>query len=91
MIGDRTLQTTLKAGMLNLLDYAKRLGLDMAQFNAELNDHVYLQRVREHLQSGNDSGVRSTPTFFVNGRIQDVSFGHKFLFEAVEAALHKQA
>jgi len=75
----------------HLRDYAQRLGLDVARFNAELIDHVYLQRVREHLQSGNDSGVRSTPTFFVNGRIQDVSFGHKSLFEAVEAALHQQA
>jgi protein-disulfide isomerase len=73
----------------NLLDYAQRLGLDMPQFNAELIDHVYLQRVREHLQSGHDSGVRSTPTFFVNGRLQDVSFGLKFLFEAVETALHQ--
>src|SRR5687767_192682 len=72
----------------HLRDYAGRLQLDMARFAAELTDHVYLQRVREHIQSGRDSGVRSTPAFFVNGRIQDVSFGHKSLFDAVEAALH---
>ena len=75
----------------HLRGYAGRLQLDLARFEAELGDHVYLQRVREHLQSGNDSGVRSTPTFFVNGRIQDVSFGLKSLFEAVEAALHQHA
>lgn len=72
----------------HLRSYAERLQLDMARFTAEMNDHVYLQRVREHLQSGNDSGVRSTPTFFVNGRIQDVSFGLHSLTEAVQAALH---
>ena len=59
----------------------------MARFTAEMDDHVYLQRVREHLQSGVDSGVRSTPTFFVNGRIEDVSFGMRALSDAVEARL----
>ena len=70
----------------HLRSYAERLQLDMARFVADIDDHVYLQRVREHLHSGRDSGVRSTPTFFVNGHIQDVSFGMHALFEAVEAA-----
>ena len=78
-------QTHLKAKDLH--GHAQRLGLDMARFTAEMDDHVYLQRVREHLQGGADSGVRSTQTFFVNGRIQDVSFGLRALFEAVEARL----
>jgi protein-disulfide isomerase len=78
-------QTHLKPKDLH--GYAQRLGLDMARFTAEMDDHVYLQRVREHLQGGTDSGVRSTPTFFVNGRIEDVSFGLRALFDAVEARL----
>jgi protein-disulfide isomerase len=41
------------------------------------------------MQSGRESGVRATPTFFLNGRIQDVSFGLTALFAAVEAALAK--
>jgi len=60
----------------------------MARFTAEMDDEIYLQRVREHLKSGSDSGVRSTPGFFVNGRIHDVSFGLRSLFDSVEAALH---
>jgi protein-disulfide isomerase len=75
----------------DLCGYAERLGLDMARFTAEMDDHVYLQRVREDLQSGIESGVRSTPTFFVNGRIEDVSFGLRALFDAVEARLHSAA
>jgi protein-disulfide isomerase len=39
------------------------------------------------MKSGLDSGVRGTPGFFVNGVIQDVSFGIRSLFDAVEAAL----
>ena len=75
----------------HLRGYAERLQLDLARFDAEMQDHVYLQRVREHQQSGRESGVRSTPGFFVNGKIQDVSFGMHLLFEAVEAALHRKS
>jgi protein-disulfide isomerase len=68
--------------------YAAQLGLDMARYTAEMDDRVYLQRVREELQGGMASGVRATPTFFVNGRIEDVSFGLRSLFDAVAAILH---
>ncbi len=73
-----------------LRGYAERLQLDLARYTVELDDHVYLQRIREHMQSGDESGVRSTPTFFVNDKIQDVSFGLRLLFDAVEVVLRKQ-
>jgi protein-disulfide isomerase len=72
----------------HLLRYADELGLDMGRFTAELNDEVYRQRVLEHLESGQRSGVRGTPGFFLNGRIVDVSFGLRVLLEAIEQALH---
>jgi protein-disulfide isomerase len=72
-----------------LRSYAEHLQLDMARYDSEMNDHVYLQRVREHMQGGRASGARSTPTFFVDGRIVDVSFDLHSLFAAVEAALRK--
>jgi protein-disulfide isomerase len=80
-------QLHLKANQLRA--YAQRLPIDMARYTAEMDDQVYLQRIREHQQSAHDSGVRGTPTFFVNGRLQDVSFGMQGLFGAVEAALKR--
>jgi protein-disulfide isomerase len=74
----------------HLRDYADRLGLDMAQFTAEMDDHVYLQRIREHIEGGKRSRVRGTPGFFVNGTIQDVSFELHALFDATDAALKAQ-
>ncbi|MGA2551515.1 MAG: thioredoxin domain-containing protein [Burkholderiaceae bacterium] len=68
-----------------LRGYAQMLELDMVRYDAELGDHIYLQRVQEHLESGKLSGVRNTPTFFVNGRLVDVSFGIESLFNALEA------
>ena len=73
-----------------LRSYAERLQLDMSRYDLEMDDHVYLQRVREHMQSGRESGVRATPTFFVDGKVKDVSFGMRSLFDAVEAALRRK-
>ena len=73
-----------------LRTYADRLQLDMSRYDLEMDDHVYLQRVREHIQSGRESGVRATPTFFVDGKVKDVSFGMRSLFDAVEAALRRK-
>jgi protein-disulfide isomerase len=73
----------------NLRSYAERLQLDMTRYAAELDDHIYLQRIREHTQGAHSSGVRGTPTFFVNRVIQDVSFGMQRLFDAVESALQR--
>ena len=74
----------------NLRSYAERLDLDMARFTAEMDDEIYLQRVREHIAGGRESGARNTPTFFVNGVIHDVSYGLHGLFDAVESALHRK-
>ena len=40
----------------------------MTWFTAELDDHIYLQRVRKHLASGNESSARSTPASFLDRR-----------------------
>ncbi len=69
---------------------AQSLELDMRRYDADMSDTVYLQRVREDIEGASASGVRGTPTFFVNGAIQDVSFGLQGLFESVEAALAKE-
>jgi len=70
-----------------LRGYAERLELDLRRYDAEMDDTVYLQRVREDIESGRASGVRATPTFFLNGVIQDVSFGLQALRERVARLL----
>jgi protein-disulfide isomerase len=78
-------QSHLKAA--NLHAYAQALELDMTRYTAEMDDHVYLQRVREHIEGARRSAVHATPTFFVNGVVHDVSFGLRSLFDAVQNIL----
>ena len=73
-----------------LFDYAEMLGLEMARFTAEMDDEIHLQRVRENQRSGDASGVRGTPTFFVNGKLLDVSYGLHALHDVVEAQLQSR-
>jgi protein-disulfide isomerase len=75
----------------DLQRYAKALGLDMTRYAAEMGDHVYLQKVREHIAGGVASHIRATPTFFLNGVVQDISFGMKSLHDAVAAAVSRLA
>jgi protein-disulfide isomerase len=78
-------QAHLKSADLH--HYASELGMDMARYVAEMDDHIYLQKVREDIASGRLSHIRATPTFFVNGVTQDISFGMKALHDAVAAAV----
>jgi len=69
---------------------AEKLELDLRRYDADMGDTVYLQRVREDIEGARTSGVRSTPTFFVDGEIHDVSFGLQGLLDTVDAALKKK-
>jgi protein-disulfide isomerase len=80
-------QQHLTLGQLH--GYARRLGLDLARFEADMADETRLRRVREQIDGGRRSGVRATPTFFLNARITDVSFGMQSLEDAVDAALKR--
>lgn len=52
----------------DFLGYAEGLGLDLAQFSADLESRRLSLRVRRDLESADLSGVAGTPTFFINGR-----------------------
>jgi protein-disulfide isomerase len=49
------------------LQYAQDLGLNMTTFEACLTDHKYQQAVETDSNFAIDLGIRSTPTFFING------------------------
>jgi len=59
----------------------------MARYTAEMDDRIYLQKVREHIEGGRRSHIRATPTFFIDGVVQDISFGMKALHDAVASAV----
>lgn len=48
--------------------YAERLGLDMEKFKTDLKADEIKNKIENDFQSGVRAGVRSTPSFFLNGK-----------------------
>lgn len=53
----------------NLKRFAKGIVDDEAAFNLCLDSERYKERVRQVKQEGIDRGVKSTPSFFINGKL----------------------
>jgi protein-disulfide isomerase len=49
--------------------YARQIGLDMEQFNADLQSDDVKAMVQEDAQLAERAGVRGTPTIFINGKV----------------------
>lgn len=86
---DLLFENQLHLKQRHLRGYAERLELNMERYAAEMDGQVYLQRVRQHIDGGMRSGVRATPTFFVNGAIADVSYGFQSMITAIETVLRR--
>ncbi len=65
---------------------ADRLELDLERFDSELASETHLRHVMEDFQSGADSGVNGTPTFFINEERLDWDFETSTLAQAIERA-----
>ena len=69
-----------------LLAEAERLGLDVGKLDDDLENRTYRGLVREKTTRALTSGVRSTPTFFVNGAYVEDPWDLDGLREALERA-----
>lgn len=52
----------------HLATYAKNIGLNVKQFNADVQQESVAARVEADFESGVRSGVNGTPSFYVNGQ-----------------------
>lgn len=66
--------------------FAEELGLDMAAFDAAVDDPATAERVQSDFDDGVALGVSSTPTFFVNDRMVPLT-SFDDLRTAIEAEL----
>lgn len=51
----------------HLMEYAEKVGIAPAIFVKAFSDPVYVDRIKEDLKSGSESGVKGTPSLFING------------------------
>ncbi len=65
------------------------LGLDMASFSDCLDNHKALARVNAQMAEGQQRGVRSTPTIFINDQILVGLQDYQTYKQAIETQLAK--
>jgi protein-disulfide isomerase len=69
-------------------EIAKEIGLDMERLNQDAKDPAIQNLITRDVKNGRQSGVRGTPTIFVNGkRLNNRSLAG--FQQAIEAALKK--
>ena len=83
---DRLFEHQRALGSANLLRHAAELGLDVARFESETQEHAHAGKVESDFGGGLESGVRGTPTFFVNGNRHWGAYRTHDLLMAIEAA-----
>src|SRR5438046_2902008 len=64
--------------------WAKKLGLDLKKFGADIGQSAVSKRIKEDRSSGIRSGVNGTPTFFINGQRHDAAPDYDSLLAALE-------
>lgn len=58
-----------KLGASNLEKYAKDAGADPKKFNECISSKKYSSNIQKDVEYGEKIGVKSTPTFFINGQL----------------------
>lgn len=68
--------------------YAKELGLDLEKASRAITERRFEKKIEQDKKDGQGLGVRKTPTFFVNGRMQN-GFGEAGLRALIEEEMNK--
>ena len=76
---------------VDLVTYARELGLDVERFRDDLRRHAWTSRVAEDVDSADLSGVSGTPTFFINERRHQGAYDIATLSAAVKTARKRVA
>ena len=66
---DRLFENIESVNDQKLLEIAREIGLDMKQFEKDMNDLKIVARINQDIRLGNYLGVRATPTVFINGNV----------------------
>jgi protein-disulfide isomerase len=81
---DKLFENQDKLENADLKKYAQEVGVNMDEFNKCFDSHEFAQAVKNDLEYGSKIGVRSTPTFFINGKLISGAQPFEVFKEAIE-------
>lgn len=74
-----------------IVQLAHQLKLDIDRFNADIASRRFRERVKRDFSSGAESGVKVTPTFFINGELHRGASDEQALLSALLSGKRKSA
>lgn len=86
---DEMFANQAKLSKKDLKATAKKIGLDTKKFDTCLDTNKYLAQVEQDIKYGSENGVKSTPTFFVNGQLISGAQGLEVFSEIIDVELKK--
>ncbi len=83
---DLLFSTQDRLNMTWLVDLSQRLQLPTDELQDVLANRIYIQKIRQDLRGGVESGVKATPTLFINGRLYYGRIKYESILRAIELA-----
>lgn len=83
---DRLYRRQTELGDGDLERHARKLGLDVERFRRSLGERAHEERIREDLAGAAASGVRGTPSLFINGERYEGPLERDDVFAALARA-----
>lgn len=83
---DLLFTTQERLSMATLIGLCQRLQLPTDELEDVLNNRIYIQKIRQDLRGGVESGVKATPTLFINGRLYYGRIKYESILRAIELA-----
>ncbi len=80
-----------KLSLVDLRDYAEKIGLDMTMFDECMASSSVEDEVAKDMASASDAGVKGTPAFFINGRFISGAQKYEVFQQIIEEELAKAA
>lgn len=87
---DKLFENQQKLDRASLEQHAQDLKLDMAKFKQCIDSGEKFAKVQKETMEGQEAGVRSTPTFFINGQMMVGNLPQEAIEEAINEELAKK-
>ncbi len=84
---DALFRSQQQLGEVVYRELMRELGLSADAMMAEMETPAYMQRIQNDIEGGVRSGVKGTPTFFVNGEIFTPQSSFEELYERINAVV----
>lgn len=69
----------------SLLGFAEEFGLNLNQFERAMKSPTVMRRIEADIEGAQQSGVSSTPSFFINGRKYEGDWSYESLHDVLQA------